>query len=61
MTDVTYRTLPHDWIPSKVGHGAFQCRWCHCTDREAAFALGQACPKRVKAVPKFTVIEGGKK
>jgi hypothetical protein len=31
--------LPHDWIPSTLGHGETMCRRCKITNREAA-ALG---------------------
>lgn len=35
----------HEWGPSQLNHGAAQCIHCHCTDREATFALGPYCPE----------------
>ena len=32
--------IPHDWIPSTLGHGEAMCRCCLITNREAAI-LGQ--------------------
>lgn len=48
----------HDWIRSTLNHGALQCRRCHCTDREAAFAIGMTCSAAPTASA-FRVIEGG--
>ncbi|MNE09069.1 hypothetical protein D3C80_1017350 [compost metagenome] len=49
----------HDWIRSTLNHGALQCRRCHCTDREAAFALGMEC-RSSSLAPSLRVIEGGR-
>ena len=34
----------HIWGKSRVGHGAFQCIKCHCTEREAVFGGIADCP-----------------
>jgi len=33
----------HKWKPTTLNHGTMQCEYCHCTEREAAFALGMEC------------------
>ncbi len=48
----------HDWIRSTLNHGALQCRRCHCTDHEAAFALGMSC-SAIASGPSLRVIVGG--
>ncbi len=36
-------TVPggHVWVPSRVGHGEYQCRFCHGTNREIAVIEGR--------------------
>lgn len=34
--------MKHEWGPSKVGHGEFQCIHCLMTNREA-WVLGETC------------------
>lgn len=41
-------SLPHEWGPSRLNHGEQQCIHCHCTNREAALALGPVCSVRGK-------------
>ncbi len=56
-------TKKHEWGPSRLNHGNFQCKGCGCTDLEARYALGDDCPGQTdvqKAQPVFQVIEGGK-
>lgn len=58
--------MKHEWGPSRVGHGEAQCIHCLCTNREAAYVLGDECPRREltrytkKEITPFRVIEGGK-
>lgn len=28
--------IPHQWVPSTLGHGELMCTVCFCTDHEAA-------------------------
>lgn len=44
MTDV-----PHEYGPSRVGHGEAQCKWCHGTNRENAIISPNHCEERAKA------------
>ncbi len=40
----------HEWVPSTVGHGEYQCKWCMITNREA-WAIGSKdgpCLNRAK-------------
>lgn len=39
--------MTHEWVPTGLNHGTLQCKHCHCTDREAQFAIGMACPARM--------------
>lgn len=32
----------HEWVPSRLGHGETQCKWCLMTNREA-WVLGEFC------------------
>jgi hypothetical protein len=41
----------HEWVPSTLGHGDYQCKWCLITNREA-HAIGEldkSCPNRPKS------------
>jgi hypothetical protein len=49
-------TKKHEWLPGGYGHGLSHCKWCGCTDREAAFALGQECPKAPDPKPDLRII-----
>lgn len=45
----------HEWLPGGYGHGTMHCKWCSCTDREAALALGNECPSApLAAAPRPT-------
>lgn len=35
----------HDFIKGGYGHGTLQCKYCGCTEREAAIVLGMECDK----------------
>ena len=41
--------VPHEWVPSRLGHGEWQCRYCLATNREIA-VIGDPnhCPDREK-------------
>lgn len=47
---------PHDWVPSKLGHGESMCRKCMITNREAA-ALGRMNTCSVEAPREAQVIK----
>lgn len=51
--------VPHDWQPSKLGHGEQQCRWCQGTNREIA-VVGDLnhCPTRASLDPKYSTPSG---
>lgn len=56
-------TAPHNFIPSKLGHGEQFCTWCHSTNRElAALNMLYVCdmapePEPVPAKASSDVIE----
>lgn len=41
--------VPHEYGPSRVGHGEAQCRWCLGTNRENAIIAPNHCDKRAAA------------
>jgi hypothetical protein len=52
MTD---HNVPHEYGPSRVGHGEAQCKWCHGTNRENAIIAPNHCAERaVKALANRT-------
>lgn len=40
MSEQESTTVPHEWIPSTLGHGESMCKHCFVTNREAA-VLGE--------------------
>lgn len=41
------KKTPHDWVPSRLGHGEMQCKCCCATNREiAVFGDLNHCPDR---------------
>ncbi len=40
--------VPHEYGPSKVGHGEAQCKWCFGTNRENAIIAPNHCDSRAK-------------
>jgi hypothetical protein len=51
---------PHNWAPSRLGHGEQQCTYCLATNREIA-AIGDLtnCDKAPEPAPSFHVIREG--
>jgi hypothetical protein len=43
--------VPHEYGPSRVGHGEAQCKWCHGTNRENAIIAPNHCEARAQAQP----------
>ena len=45
--------VPHEFGPSHVGHGEYQCRWCLGTNRELAVVSPNHCALRALRDPKY--------
>jgi hypothetical protein len=46
--------VPHEYGPSRVGHGEAQCKWCLGTNRENAIISPNHCRWRAERDPAFT-------
>lgn len=56
---MTQPAIPHDWIPSRLGHGETMCRRCCVTNREAAvLGILYSCPTPPAIVPEHQSLTG---
>ena len=49
--------IPHDYVPSPLGHGETMCRYCKGTNRENAIISPNHCDARPPATVKPTDAE----
>ena len=48
MQNDELKPCPHEYVPTQVGHGLTQCKWCHGTMMENAFIAPNHCDTRAK-------------
>ena len=47
------QAVPHEYGPSRVGHGDAQCKWCLGTNRENAIISPNHCDQRKRKDPTY--------
>lgn len=47
------KQVPHEYIPSPLGHGNGMCRWCKGTDLENAVIAPNHCATRAAKDPEY--------